>query len=249
MSFSTGVPFMRRILLPLLIVVLAVSAVFVLGQANVTPEAQSILQITISNSTCNMEVDGMISVTPEVTSEASSAAASIGATLKSPPYPLLTLGAGCADVIARLHVPNNDTIWIKFAVTENEPVWQQFKGVPGDAHPPKFDKRGRFVGCEIAQMGEQTCRALWAYEGTTYLIQIPLDVRSAYIAPIAATRTAAPAVSTAAPIPVSTPNSGVWGSCGSCTTCGGPVEHCVLAPDNTCVWDAARCEHRRPGDN
>jgi hypothetical protein len=239
---------MRRILLPLLVVVLAVSAVFVLGQDNAsTPEAQSsVLQITVSNSTCSMEIDGTISVTPEVTSEASSAAASIGATLKSPPYPLLTLGTDCADVIARLHVPNNDTIWIKFFVTENEPTWQTFKTVPGDAHPPKFDKRGRFVGCEIPQMGDQTCRALWNYEGTPYLIQIPLDVRSAYVAPIAATRTSAPAVSTAAPIPVSTPNSGVWGSCGSCTTCGGPVEHCVLAPDNTCVWDAFRCERPNP---
>jgi len=242
---------MRRILLPLLVVVLAVSAVFALGQANVTPEAQSsVLQITVGNSTCNMEVDGTISVTPEFTSEASSAAASIGATLKSPSYPLLTLGADCADVIARLHVPNNDTIWIKFFVTENEPVWQQFKVVPGDAHPPRFDKRGRFVGCEIPQMGEQTCRTLWTYEGTTYLIEIPLVVGSAYVAPaplvLPNTPVPAPAVSTAAPIPVSTPNSGVWGSCGSCTTCGGPVEHCVLAPDNTCVWDAFRCERPNP---
>ncbi|MEP7294007.1 MAG: hypothetical protein ABI835_19630 [Chloroflexota bacterium] len=237
---------MRRILLPLLVVVLAVSAVFVLGQDNAsTPEVQSILQITVANATCGMEVNGTISVTPEVTSEASSAAASIGATLKSPPYPLLTLGADCADVIENLHVPNNGTIWIKFSVAENEAPWQEFAAVPGDAHPPKFDKRGRFVGCEIPDEGEQTCRALWAFEGTTYLLQIPLVVRTAYIAPVVA----APAVSTAAPVPVSTPNSGVWGSCGSCTTCGGPVEHCVLAPDNTCVWDAERCEHRKPGDN
>lgn len=238
---------MRRILLPLLIVVLALSAVFVLGQDNAsTPEAQSsVLKITVGNSTCNMEVDGTISVTPEVTSEASSAAASIGATLKSPPYPLLTLGADCADVITRLHVPNNDILWVKFAVVENEPDWQKFEAVPGDAHPPRFDKRGRFVGCEIPQMGDQTCRVLWDYQNTTYLVEIPIVVRSAYIAPVV-TNTPIPAVSTAAPIPVSTPNSGVWGSCGSCTTCGGPVEHCVLAPDNTCVWDAFRCERPNP---
>ena len=241
---------MRRISLTLLLIALALSAVFALGQANSTPEAQSILKITVSKSTCSLVLDGTVSVTPEATSEAASAAASIGATLKSPPYPLLTLGADCADVLARLYVPNNDTLWIKFSITENEPVWQQFDPVPGDTHPPRFDKRGRFVGCEIPQMGEQTCRVLWTYERSTYLIEIPLVVRGAYVAPSAATHTPAPvAVSTAAPIPVSTPNSGVWGSCGSCTTCGGPVEHCVLAPDNTCVWDAERCEHRRPGDN
>ena len=58
---------MRRILLPLLVVALAVSAVFVLGQDNAsTPEVPSILQITVGNATCGMEVDGTISVTPEV---------------------------------------------------------------------------------------------------------------------------------------------------------------------------------------
>ena len=228
---------MRRILLALMVIALAASAVFVLGQANPTPALQSILNITVSHSTCAMELSGSESVTPEATSEVVSAAQNVAAMLKAPVYPLLTLGTDCAGVIAGLHVPNNDTLWIKFSVVENEVPWQQFQTVPGDSHPPKFDKRGRFVGCEIPQIGEQTCRALWTSEGTTYLIEIPVTVGNAYIAP---------AVSTAAPLLVSTPNSGVWGSCGSCTTCGGPVEHCVLAPDNTCVWDAFRCERPNP---
>jgi hypothetical protein len=241
---------MRRILLPVLLVVLAMTAAFALGQANTTPEPQSsILNITVSHATCGLELNGSASLTPEATSEAVSAAQNVAATLKAPLYPLLTLAADCANVVAGLHVPNNDTLWIKFAVVENEIPWQQFAPVPGDFHPPKLDKRGRFVGCEIPQLGEQTCRTLWTDDGTTYLIEIPVTVGSAYVASRVATNAPAPdapAVSTAAPIPVSTPNSGVWGSCGSCTTCGGPVEHCVLAPDNTCVWDAFRCERPNP---
>jgi hypothetical protein len=244
---------MRRILLPLIILaLLAASAVFVLGQDNPPTGERVGLLVTVSNKTCHMETGGELG-TPEAsaTAETTLEAASVAVTEEAPtaPYTVLTLGSDCDEARPYLTVPSNDVLWIGFAIP-NEPARQKFTAVPGDEHPPKFDKRGQFIGCTIPLRGEQICRALWENAGTTYQIEIPITVRSAYIAPIAATNTPAqPAVSTAAPIPVSTPNSGVWGSCGSCTTCGGPVEHCVLAPDNTCVWDAARCEHRRPGDN
>ena len=240
---------MRRIFLPLLMVVLALSAVFVLGQGNPPATTARIgLLVTVSNKTCNMEISAGIDTTPEATSEiALTPEISVTeAAASGSGFPVLTLGSDCGEARPYLTVPSNDVLWIGFAIP-NEPDWQRFAAVPADEHPPRFDKRGRFIGCTIPLRGEQICRALWENAGTTYEIEIPVTVRSAYLAPIAPTNTpAAAAVSTAAPIPVSTPNSGVWGSCGSCTTCGGPVEHCVLAPDNTCVWDAFRCERPNP---
>ena len=247
---------MRRIffLLPLLLVALAVSVALVLGQADTPtpPPANSGhgLRVTVTNKTCSMETGEEIIVTPEATSDlAVTQDISVTEAVSSAAYPVLTLGSDCDEARAYLTVPSNDVLWVGFAIP-NEPDWQRFEPVPGDEHPPRFDKRGRFIGCTIPLKGEQICRALWQNNGTTFEIEIPVTVRSAYVAPIASTNTpSASFVSTAAPIPVSTPNSGIWGSCGSCTTCGGPVEQCVQSPDNTCVWDAARCEHRKPGDN
>ncbi len=151
---------------------------------------------------------------------------------------MLTLGSDCNFLTPLLHVPSNGELWIALSVPGEFP-WQQFQTVPGDPNPPKLDTRGRFVGCANPDQGAQTCYLLWDYMTSTYLVEIPLSVRSPYIAPIASTNT---------PQPISTPapqNSGVWGDCGSCTTCGGPIDHCVLSPDNQCLWDAERCETKR----
>jgi hypothetical protein len=43
------------------------------------------------------------------------------------------------------------------------------------------------------------------------------------------------------PGPTPTPAPGGWGSCGSCSGCGGPQSECVLDPDGYCVWDSAGC--------
>lgn len=163
--------------------------------------------------------------------------------------PVLTLGDDCAGVTSLLHVPSNGTLWVELATSANEFPWQRFEIIPNDPNPPKLDKRGRFVGCENPALGAYTCHVLWSYLNATYQIDIPVVVRSAYVVPPAAA-TAAQAAAQATAVPISTPVPDVnrniygWGDCGSCTTCGGPVDHCVLSPDNQCLWDAARCERK-----
>lgn len=247
---------MRRIALILTLTGLLLTAALALGQAGSPAADNPGLEISVGGHTCSLVLANTLAdaaaITPAATTEATSEAApeAAPAATAEPTYPLLTLGDDCFEVAAYLGVPSNDVLWIALALP-NEPTWQRFSIDPADKFPPKLDRRGRFVGCTIPEQGAQTCRVLWENFGTTYAIEIPLSVRQPYIPP-PATNTpvapAAPAVVPAAPIstavPVSTPNnSGLWGDCGSCTTCGGPVEHCVLAPDNTCVWDAARCEH------
>jgi hypothetical protein len=34
---------------------------------------------------------------------------------------------------------------------------------------------------------------------------------------------------------------GEWGACGSCSTCVGPTDQCIVDPSGACVWDAAGC--------
>lgn len=212
------------------------------------------LEITVSNQTCSLVEQTDATATPEAAEEAgaSSAAATaeafsdmFAATLE-PSLDLsadgvLTLGSDCFEVTPHLQVARNGTLWMALAIP-NEPDWQRFTAIEGDPYPPKFDKRGRFVGCSIPVEGEQVCRFGWDNFGEHYVIEIPVLIGRAYVAPAQSTGVST-AVSTPVPPPVSTPNSGVWGDCGSCTTCGGPVEHCVLAPDGMCVWDARRCEN------
>ncbi len=43
-----------------------------------------------------------------------------------------------------------------------------------------------------------------------------------------------------------------WGPCGSCQSCGGPADECVLSPEGQCLWDPTFCSgpgDRIPGDN
>ncbi len=230
---------MRRLTLALVLILMLTSVMFVLGQNEPVPP----LQITVDNETCRMALaeNAALPDFPAATAETATGAEAL-ATVEAqataepmPTYPVLTLGDGCTYLTSLLHVPSNGTLWITLSIP-NEFPWQQFQTVPDDPNPPQLDKRGRFVGCANPEQGEQTCYLLWSYLSATYLIEIPLTVRSAYIAPLV---TNTPQFSTPVPPPE---NSGVWGDCGSCTTCGGPVEHCVLAPDNTCVWDAERCE-------
>jgi hypothetical protein len=48
------------------------------------------------------------------------------------------------------------------------------------------------------------------------------------------------------PPPEPTTPPGTWGPCGSCDTCGHPATECVLAPDNTCLWDPSTCAAETP---
>ena len=236
---------MRRAFLPLLLVPLLLSAAFALGQQNTASDNPG-LKITVSNQTCSLVLADDLTATPEAAAQAE---ATPEATAE-PAYARLVLGDDCFAVTPYLYVASNDVLWVAVALP-NEPTWQHFSADPADEHPPKLDRRGRFIGCTVPLPGEQTCRALWENFGTTYAIEIPIRVGQAYVAPPATNTPAAPAapVSTTAPVLVSTPNNaGIWGDCGSCTTCGGPVEHCVLAPDNTCVWDARRCENPQHPD-
>ena len=232
---------MRRITLALaLILMLTTSVMFVLGQNDPVPP----LQITVENQTCRLALadNATLPDFPAATTDSAATAEAQAATAEAQStaepaatYPVLTLGDGCTAVRSLLGVPSNGTLWVVLSIP-NEFPWQQFQTVPGDPNPPKLDKRGRFVGCANPEQGQQTCYVLWDYLSATYLVEIPLTVRGAYIAPLV---TNTPQVSTPVPPPE---NSGVWGDCGSCTTCGGPVEHCVLSPDNQCLWDAERCE-------
>jgi Tol biopolymer transport system component len=42
------------------------------------------------------------------------------------------------------------------------------------------------------------------------------------------------------------PNTGQWGGCGSCSTCGYPANECVTSPDGQCLWDPATCRPDQP---
>jgi len=238
---------MRRIIFGIALAVIFASTMLILAQATPTPPPEdSFLELTVAGKTCHMALAGDSAATPEVgveapaqtPAEATAEATSDASSSADGNYTLVELGDDCADVIPHLYAPTNGTLWIALALP-NEFPWQQFMTVADDPNPPKFDTRGRFVGCSNPDEGEHTCSLLWEHEGTTYRIDIPLLVGRAYFSTARATPTEE-AISTP---PV---NSGVWGDCGSCTTCGGPVEHCVLAPDNTCVWDAERCEPKSP---
>ena len=227
---------MRRTIIALVLPILLMSGLFALGQANSPTSSAPPLMITVSNRSCAMALAESEAATPEATVEAQATSEAVSVAASAIDSPVLTLGNDCADLIPLLYAPTNGTLWIALWLP-NEFPWHQFRAVEGDEHPPRFDTRGRYVGCANPEKGEQTCRALWDYEGMTYLIEVPLLVGNAYTPP-AANQSAA---STSQP-PAEAVNNGVWGGCGSCTTCGGPVEHCVLSPDNQCLWDAARCE-------
>lgn len=216
---------MRRIIIALAL--LLMSVFFVLGQADTTPDSAPPLMITVSNQSCAMALVETDAATPEATAEAQATSETESVVA----YPTLTPGDDCADVLPLLYAPTNGTLWIALWLPDEFP-WQQFEAVEGDEHPPKLDTRGRYVGCANPETGEHICRVLWEYDDVTYLIEVPLLIGNAYTPPATDVPTTAP----------ETENSGVWGDCGSCSTCGGPVEHCVLAPDNQCLWDAARCE-------
>ncbi len=250
---------MRRIVLFLALIVMMASVLLAFGQNNSEPP----LLMTIDNQTCSMvianasaapqEATNFVQPTPETSASgliamvtntpraAVQTAATPAATVEATPevviafagVPILVPGDDCATVIPLLHVPSNDILWVALTIPSDFP-WQQFQLIPSDPNPPTLDRRGRFIGCANPTVGEQTCRVLWDYLDATYQIEIPITVRNPYVAPPLST-----------PLPISTPspiNNGVWGDCGSCKTCGGPVEHCVLSPDNMCLWDAERCE-------
>ncbi len=231
---------MHRTIVVLVLPILLMSALLALGQANNPAAPQPRLMIAVSGQSCAMTLTEPSAATPEATAEATvEAQATSEATGEAPSavdYPVFAPGDGCASVLPLLYAPSNGKLWIAL-YTPNDFPWQQFRVVPDDPYPPLLDTRGRYVGCANPQKGEQTCRLLWDYLDKTYLLEIPLRVGNAYTAPAPAPTL----VSSATPEPVVS-NNGVWGDCGSCTTCGGPVEHCVLSPDNQCLWDAARCE-------
>jgi hypothetical protein len=240
---------MRRFAVFAAVVLLLTSVAMVIGQTDAPSGDDPGLTITVDNQSCGLTLADASAATLE-----STAAATLEATSEATPestsevsaptaYTRLALGGDCYEVTPHLYVASNDVLWVAVALP-NEPNWQHFSIDPADPHPPKLDRRGRFIGCSVPLEGTQTCRALWENFGTVYAIEIPISVGKAYYGPPPTNTPAATAVPV---VPVSTPNnSGVWGSCGSCTTCGGPVEHCVLAPDNTCVWDAFRCERPNP---
>lgn len=228
---------MHRKIIAFTLLMLLLSVVLALGQGTTPTTSAPPLMLTVSNRSCAMALAEPEEATPEATAEAEATEVAVSAA----DYPVLTLGNDCADVIPLLYAPTNGTLWVSLWLPDEFP-WQQFRTVAGDEHPPKFDTRGRFVGCANPEKGEHTCQALWDYEDVTYRIELPMLVGNAYT-PSATSVPASTDIPTSAPEPE---NNGVWGNCGSCTTCGGPVEHCVLSPDNQCLWDAYRCERPNP---
>ncbi len=243
----------RQITIALALGVLLISTVFVLGQGSATPSVQTtVLLLTVSHQTCSLVEFDASAVTPEATATATSDAQSIAtaeATASATQemtinYPILTLGDDCATIVPLLEVHSNEILWMKISLP-HEILWQQFMTVQGDPFPPKLDKRGGFIGCNSTQSDQEVyCQVLWKSD-MTYLIRIPVRILGEYIARATHAPTATAAlISTPSPLAteLNATDTG-WGSCGSCTTCGGPVEQCVTAPGGVCAWDAATCEH------
>ncbi|MBL8156961.1 MAG: winged helix-turn-helix transcriptional regulator, partial [Anaerolineae bacterium] len=63
--------------------------------------------------------------------------------------------------------------------------------VADDENPPRLDRRGRYVGCSIPELGEQVCQVLWSHQGITYRIVIPVFVTGRVEAVVTATLPAA----------------------------------------------------------
>lgn len=238
----------RQITIALVLGVLLLSTVFVLGQGGTSsPTAQkTVLLISVFHQTCSLVEADASAATPEATTAATAAAtAEASATQEeSINYPILTLGDDCVTLAPQLEVHSNDTLWFEVRMPR-EVVWQQFETVEGDPFPPALDKRGRYIGCKNTQAGQEVyCQALWQSD-VTYLIRIPIRILGEYIAPTTPAPTATAAlISTPSPLATSLNATDTgWGSCGSCSTCGGPVEQCVTAPGGVCAWDAATCEH------
>ena len=162
--------------------------------------------------------------------------------------PVISLDSeDCANVISRLRVASNGTLWIAISVPGEED-WQEFSTVEGDDSPLQIDRRGRYIGCANPEEGAQVCSVVWEFEGVTYQIDIPIVVGDSFTAPSGNTTsntTSNTAVSTQEPS--SSTATGQWGACGSCSTCGADSSVCVTNPEGVCVADPTGCRPASSG--
>ncbi len=182
------------------IIVVSLILVGVTALAQDAAEDDALLTITIATERCNLvlvddsaeaEATAEAEVTPEaeITPEPEVTPDPDAEPMSD--YPVITLGDECDTVIPLLRVPNNGTLWLALAMPD-EDDWQQFAVLENDDFPPALDRRGRFIGCAIRAQGEQTCRVLWTYDDVTYLVEIPVIVGDAFIAPTTVPATAVP---------------------------------------------------------
>ncbi len=223
---------MRRIVPLIALVLLLISAVFVLGQGTPTPVYDPGLRIMVDNQSCDLTLRTDASATPEVTAEATVESA--------PDYPVLMLGDDCYTVEPMLYLPSNGTLWVALSLP-NEPEWQHFRAPEDDPVSAALRQARALRRLRHRRTGRSGL--LHSLGQPRHHLSDPASGLGGQSLPRAEWAARPPPPSISATAPVSTPNSGVWGDCGSCTTCGGPVEHCVLSPDNQCLWDAARCEN------
>jgi hypothetical protein len=246
---------MKRILFVLLIMLLLGVSLTLVAQDD-TDEVP-IMQISVAGFTCDLVLEGVdagaeateqAETTPEMeateeateepeveTTEEPAIEATEEADTESE-LPVITLGEECDDVIAQLRVARNGTLWIALSVPDEE-EWQEFDVPEDEEFEPQFDRRGRFIGCNIPAEGEQVCRITWTQGDVTYVIEIPVIVGNAFNAAQPASNTSSSAEPTS-----SNTSSGEWGTCGSCSTCGANANTCVTSPEGQCVADPARCD-------
>ncbi len=142
------------------------------------------LVLTVGNVSCELaprDVD--LDAEPEVTPEPESTPEPDEISL-----PTYTLGEDCENVLCRLHMPSNETLWLALSWTDEE-AWLKLDILEDDEHPPQLDRRGRFFGCANPEQGEFVCRVLVDWNGETVLVELPITVNPPYFAP---TPTASP---------------------------------------------------------
>ncbi len=170
---------MRRIIVCTVLLVLI--AHFTIAQDDDTPAS---LVLTVGNVACELALgDVDLDAEPEATPEPESTPEPDGNLM-----PVYTLSEDCENVLRRLHVPSNETLWLALSWPDEED-WLQLDILEDDEHPPQLDRRGRFFGCANQEQGEFVCRVLVDWNGETVLVELPITVNPPYFAP---TPTASP---------------------------------------------------------
>ena len=255
---------MKRLLFVLLLILLLGVSLTILAQDD-TDDAP-IMQISVAGVTCDLVLEEADAEPEMESTEEAESTPEIAATEEATAEPedeateepaveateeadsgsqqaVITLGDDCEDVLSQLRVAQNGTLWIALSVPDEE-EWQEFDVPEDEEFAAQFDRRGRFIGCNIPAEGEQVCRVTWTQRDVTYVIEIPIIVGNAFVAPQPASN-----ASSAAEPAASTSNTGEWGACGSCSTCGANASICVTSPDGQCVADPARCDARPPASS
>jgi hypothetical protein len=160
-----------------------------------TPESQLTLEVgPVRCPLVLVEIDPETTPEPEVTPEPAAPVL--------PDYPVLVPADDCARLPHFLYIPTNDTRYMRL-IPADDSATLELAALEDDPYPPIIDRD--YLGCHMADLGEQTCYALVTLDDATYVLAIPVVIGEAYIAPTAtdmptATSTAIP-TNTPTPVP------------------------------------------------